>query len=323
MIRFIRRLIEDTLTSSSFRIGQNEIAKGAYDTLNASYLRGDNEVKMVTCLCDYLNDKKCGQAKIYAKKIHGSTSQVEFYNGSRQVQKELADMVIISIVTRNRKIIFEKIAFIQNKKEDSAGKWNIDQDQLYLLHNLPTFDGVKGIFGKQKNVALPNALGRLGNYGLFLADGEMIFANANIVNALQEKTIISHERIRRETAGSQNNRLYPYAFSPIVMDDLYYYFRKNHFLSQLFLDAPVLGNCNIALNLYQLIRNWTQFNIGEITISGEQVISSGLANLVNNLLTKAELKNLLEYDFVKGNDRNDWGYEFDGAVLVYHYDVED
>lgn len=324
MHKFIQKLIEDTLMNSDFRIEQNEIAKGAYDTLNASYSRGDNEVQMVTSLCNYLNDKRCGQAKVYAKKIHGSASQVEFFNGSRKVHKELADMVIISIATSNKKVIFEKIAFIQNKKEDTSGKWKIDQDQLYLLHNMPTFDGVKGIFGKQRNIALPNALGRLGNYGLFLADGDMVFANASIVNALQDKTIISYETIRRETTENKNNRLLPYPFSPMLMDELYYHLRKTNFLLPLFLDPPILlNNCDVALNLYQLIRNWTQFNIGEIVICGEQAISSDLVNLINNLLAKAQLHNLLNYDFDKRNNLNEWGYEFDGALLVYHYDIED
>jgi len=89
-------------------------------------------------------------------------------------------MVIISVATKDREIVYEKTAFIQNKKEDSENVWKIDQDQLYLLHNFPTFKGEKGIFRKNFNddVVFQHYSETLGNYGLFQSPGEMILTNA-------------------------------------------------------------------------------------------------------------------------------------------------
>ena len=137
---FIDRLLKEVIYDPGFRLEQNEIAKNAYGTLVDAYKRRDCEVAMVTKLCDELNGKNCGMAKIYAKKVHGNASKVSFCNGSRETTKELADMAVITIATHDRDVVFEKIAFIQNKKESSRGKWKIDQDQLYLLTNFPTFE---------------------------------------------------------------------------------------------------------------------------------------------------------------------------------------
>jgi hypothetical protein len=180
MYRFFETLMMEIFYKPEFRLNQNDIALSVCNLLSKSYKSRDNETKMVEKLCNYLHDKNCGKAKIYAVKIHGSTSKVEFYDATNKlVKKELGDMVVISLVTFKSKIVFEKLAFIQNKKEDKAGseKWKIDQNQLFLLNNFPTFNGVSGIFGKQKNVALLNAFGQLGNYGLFHSDGDMVFAN--------------------------------------------------------------------------------------------------------------------------------------------------
>jgi hypothetical protein len=71
-------------------------------------------------------------------------------------------MLIVSLATENKTIVYERVAFIQNKKRrGSTGKWTIDQDQLFLLHNFPSFDGVSGIYSGQKEVALLNAGGQL------------------------------------------------------------------------------------------------------------------------------------------------------------------
>jgi len=324
MHHFIDSLLREVFYNSGFRLKQNAIAQSAYDTLTASYNRGDNEVAMVTRLCDDLHGKDCGKAKIYAKKVHGNSSSsgsmVTFYNGSRKTMRELADMVIISMATHKAKVIFEKIAFVQNKKETAKEKWKIDQDQLYLLHNLPTFDGVSGIFGKQKDIALPNAFGRLGNYGLFIANGDMVFANAAIINALQNKETVSLDSIRKETTKNKRNSLGHFPFDPMLMEE-FYHCNKHSYWMPLFAELPILGNCEIALNLYQFIRNWTQFNIGETTICRGRVISGELVSLADTFIKGSGIRKDFDYYRAETNDRNEWNIEFDGAVFVLHYDV--
>ena len=155
MFRIFEILIHEFFNNPKFRLDQNDIALDAYNTLSKSYKNKDNEVKTVEKLCSNLNGKECGKAKLYAEKIHGNASKVEFYNASNSlVKKELGDMVIISLATCKSKITFEKIAFIQNKKETKEGseKWKIDQDQLFLLNVFPTFNGVSGIFGNEKKL---------------------------------------------------------------------------------------------------------------------------------------------------------------------------
>jgi len=58
---------------------------------------------------------------------------------------ELADLVIISLITQNRKILLKKTALIQCKKETAKESCAIQQNQLNLLHNFPSFIGVRGL----------------------------------------------------------------------------------------------------------------------------------------------------------------------------------
>jgi len=136
MQRFIEQFLNE-LQSSYFRQWQNTLATDSQTALEVSNASGDDEVKMVTKLCETLNDKGRGQMRLYANKIHGRRSMVKFANGENAiVTREMADMVVISLATISNRIVFEKFAFIQNKKEQSAGKWDIEQSQLYLLHRV-------------------------------------------------------------------------------------------------------------------------------------------------------------------------------------------
>lgn len=319
---FVECLLQEIIHNPSFRNEQNTIAKSAGDVLTVACKSRDNEVAMVTKLCDNLHGKSCGKVKIYAKKIHGKKSMVTFYHGSKKPTKELADMAIISIATSGKTIVFEKIAFIQNKKEYSRDKkWKIDQEQLYLLHNFPTFDSVSGIFDRQQCVALPNTLGRLGNYGLFTADGDIIFVNARIINAVQDKKTVSFDRLRNETAKSMSNNVGHFIFDPRLMGELCCFCRHNHYWIPQFEGLPILGNCDIALNLYQFIRNWTQFNIGETVVCHGRVICEALARLTNFFISVLGIHNDIDYTRVESNDNNEGESESDGAVFVLHYKI--
>jgi hypothetical protein len=145
------RILADYFYRTDFRAFQNAFSRDIYETLGSSYASNQNEVSMVTELCNSINGKSFEKLSFYSKKIHGSRSYVEFSNRDKPVTTELADMVVIAVATKNREIIYEKTAFIQNKKSDENGNCSIDENQLFLLHNFPSFKGKKGIFSKGFN----------------------------------------------------------------------------------------------------------------------------------------------------------------------------
>jgi len=83
-----------------FREFQNSITEESYENLGLSYSNGYNEVKTVTEFCNLLNGKRFEKLRIYAKKIHGSKSYVQFKNKDKPVSTELADMVIIGCISK-------------------------------------------------------------------------------------------------------------------------------------------------------------------------------------------------------------------------------
>ena len=328
MYKFIEHLL-DEVQKSSFRQWQNKLATDAQSTLEVSNASGDDEVKMVTKLCETLNGNTRGEMRLYANKIHGRRSMVKFANGDNAiVTREMADMVVISLVTRNNRIVFEKLAFIQNKKEHGAGKWNIEQSQLYLLHNLPTFDGVSGVFKHTAEIALPNIHGRLGNYGLFNAPSNMVFANARMITALQKGTIISLDDIRKATAAPENTTPFWGFDRNTVHEDLYYIFKHGYGAFFAGNNAPpIFGDCSIALNMHQFMRNWTQYNIGEVVVSHERTKCKQLTDLTRAYIKAAGFKELFSFEFDDSeNNNNENGYEWavkeaDTAVMIMHFET--
>lgn len=222
-------------------------------------------------MCEVINGKTFDKLKFYAKKIHGATSYVDFQRQNAPVRKEVGDMVIISVATKNREIIYEKTAFIQNKKEHTKNKWKIDQDQLFLLHNFPTFKGHQGIFKKSfsGNVTFLNHSQTLGNYGLFQQPGEMVLLNALTIYKLQQEDKISLVDITKfASTHFQNNSSFNLTF-PLIdhsfWNEIFYrYFRHFPKYGLPFLNLPFLNNSTGSFNIHEFIRNWTLFNIGEL-----------------------------------------------------------
>lgn len=279
-------LLAKYYSQKEFRIFQNNFALNFYESLGNSYSNGDGEVKIVTDLCNVINGKTFERLNFYSKKIHGSRSFVEFFNKDKPTTKELADMVIISIATLNREIVYEKTAFIQNKKEDSENVWKIDQDQLYLLHNFPTFKGNKGIFKRNFNedIAFINYSKTLGNYGFFKSSGEMLLVNALNVFKLQQDSKISIDKIKE----------YP----------THEYIR------------PFLNHGGVCLNAYEFIRNWTQFNIGEIVRSEDTILDDDLSKFNRILLNKVGLS-----DYINLN-QEDQEFNFNLSIIVNHINLD-
>lgn len=296
-----------------FLLRQNEIATEAKTSLQVSRDKGENEVKTVTRLCNTLNGKNINRINLHTKKIHGRASCVMFLNEANSVAKrELSDMVVLSLITEKGCVLYARIAFIQNKMEDKSKEWNIEQDQLYLLTNFPTFDGVSGIFGKKTDIALPNPCGQLGNYGLFCAPCEMIFANAGVITALQKGTRVTLDEIKKLTAA---NKCASSRYEHVIS-----YIDEFHYVETA---LPILGTCSVALNMHQFIRNWTQFNIGEEIVIGGNPQSPVLIDLARKYMKAAGFADLADLRFEYNNERvqNDDMIEDDAAVMVAHLEI--
>jgi len=313
------RTFSDYYNWQDFRKFQNTLAQEVYDTLGTSCSNSDGEIKMVTKMCSAIDSKKFEKMQFYARKIHESRSFVEFHNQDKPITKELADMVIMSIATKNRKIIYEKTAFIQNKKEDSENIWKIDQDQLYLLHNFPTFKGDKGIFRKtfRHEVIFQNHSNSLGNYGLFQSPGEIVLVNALTVYKLQQSGKISFSDIRKYTHNNILNNAFP-LFDHHYVDEMFYnYFKYFGKYGLPYLNLPFLNNCIISYNVYEFIRNWSLFNIGEVVSVYGNNVNVDLKKFNQVLLREVGL-----YDFISDNIEAE-EFENNLTIMVAHLNLDD
>ncbi|MDX2045382.1 MAG: hypothetical protein SFU87_01265 [Chitinophagaceae bacterium] len=316
------RTLSDYYSRPDFRKFQNTVGREVYEVFGTSYSNADGEVRMVTDLCKSIDGKSFDRLKLYSKKIHGSRSFVEFHNQDKPTTKELADMVVIAVATSQRKIIFEKTAFIQNKKESTEANWKIDQDQLYLLHNFPTFKGAKGIFKKSfgSEVIFLNQSQTLGNYGFFQSPGEMTLASALTVYKLQSGDTISLDEIRKfkeSVATHSSGFQFPFLDHPMWEDMFYRYFKyfPKHGLP--FMNLPFLSNSEISLNVYEFIRNWTYFNIGEVCSAFDYIVDKDLSTFTRLLLRTVGLSNFIDLN-VEGGD-----LDSNLTILVAHLNLDE
>lgn len=312
----------DLYNCKEFRKFQNDLSRQVYESLANSYSNSDNEVKTVTDMCNTLNGKQFQNLKFYSHKIHGTRSYVNFFNQDKPVTTELADMAIICVATKGREVVLEKISFVQNKKSDANNNWNIDQNQLFLLRNFPTITGKKGFFKNhyKEEIVFLNKSNNLGTYGLFQSPGEMILVNAKSVYGLQDGSTITYDELKKhiDTTCSENS-----TFQSICRLDYYLweeiaYRVYKHFPKCVFplSDFPFLNNNSSSLNIYDFIRNWTYFNIGEMCRVEDEVIDKDLSVITNVLLEKAGLGEFININ----NEQN--VFENNIVVLIAHMDLD-
>jgi len=206
----IREFYEYYYTPVEFRSWQNDLVGDIYSKIAIHAEPGKlREVPKVFSLCEAMSDRQYRNLKIESRMIHGyqhgykgsEPSGVEFLLRSEDARCELADMVLISLVTIDKKVVLLKTAFVQNKDSKAhPDVWRIDPKQLFLLKNFPTFKGKYGIF-KDKSLAFLNHTGTLGNYGLFLSNGDMTLLTArNVFRNQQSNAHITFDDIRNESA---------------------------------------------------------------------------------------------------------------------------
>jgi hypothetical protein len=322
MEKLIHEFYEDYYSSIDFKKWQDNLSNEIYSSLKSNVTSG--EVEMVTDLCDVMSSQKYKGLHIESKKIHGKTSEVEFNYANEKVVKELADMVIVSIVTSRGKIKLLKTAFIQNKKGTSNKKsscsWKIDQEQLFLLKNFPKFTGVSGIF-KDEEIIFLNHSSTLGNYGLFTPTGDMAFLTSRNTFCNQSGGTITFDKIKNASllCNSLGNNDGSFSF---FYKDFYHYIDfayKNRFMFVNKLhNLPFFNNYNYALDVYEIVKELTYFNIGEPSFASGQVINDTLYCYTKKLLYSAFGYNVDGDDNFKYNqDNNDISYE-NGTNVIFN-----
>jgi len=267
-IKAIRKFYEEYYSSIDFKKWQDEFSRKILFSLNSNVISG--EVKTVTDLCAVMSNQRYKDLIIEGRKIHGKTSIVKFDRDNKKpIKKELADMVIVSVVTLNKKIMLLKTAFIQNKKatkRKTSCSWKIDQEQLFLLKNFPTFTGVSGIF-KGKTKAFPNHSGSLGNYGLFTPTGDMVFLTARNVFCHQNSSgTITYDNIKKNSSlqASFENKVDKFCSHCDDCCQCVYFNYKTHFaLLNGWHNLPFFNIYSYALDVHEIVKELTYFNIGE------------------------------------------------------------
>ena len=323
-IRELSRLFRDI----EFKLFQNQFSRDVYESLSQSYKNKENEVSTVTRLVESINNKKYNSMKFHSYKIHGSRSYVEFDFQDRPTTKELADMIVISIISDGRKRLMQKVSFIQNKMNEN-GLWNIDKEQLYLLKNFPTFTGNKGLlksyFGKS-NICFHNHSKNLGSFMLFSDPGELKYISAPFLSEIVINGTIKLENINMSESiiSNQNNgMLQPFIFDLRFYEEYMHYFLKRSgpygFLPNLGMNnsLPFLTNSVFSRDVYDFVRNWTLFNLGETSFSYGEMIDENLDRFVVSILKKIGLNE--EIDLPEGSFEN--GFNSDLAVFVVNFDV--
>ncbi|MCL2135368.1 MAG: hypothetical protein FWH37_07455 [Candidatus Bathyarchaeota archaeon] len=335
MIRkVVQKFYDDYYNSTDFRVWQNRFVNDIYSCL----MSVGKEIPTVTALCDVMSEKRYRGLHIESKKIHSrSTSGVNFECRGKSVTKELADMVIVSLVTLDRQIVFMKTAFIQNKRatrqnalhtSQPSDSWVIDQEQLFLLKNFPTFTGASGLFNDIQFSFL-NHSRSLGNYGLFSSNGDMTFLTAQnvfhnqnsngrvVFDSIKRSNIIfSKSHINHEYFDKDYSR---YCNCPggLGCDDwmrLYFY------------NPPFFRNYSYALDVSEVVKELTYFNIGDLSIIVGHVTDAELYSYTGKLLLAAfghKINEVYFRDYFNVEDKVLEMDDIDVNVVLSHVELGD
>lgn len=327
----LRRLF-DLGQDLGFSAFQNDLAVSLYDQLGQGYNSAEGEVALVTRMAKAANGKSYGPITIHADKIHGKRSYVEFNHRDKPVTKELGDLALIGIITNGTERLFSRITIVQNKKATKAS-WSVDEEQLFLLKNFPSFSGNKGLFPHPGKIQFRNQSNCLGSYGLLHEPGEMIFLSASHVAELQrgKKSLamadISVLSDRNGHNGNGHHLGFPFAFfdHPFAFEEFFHFFEKYF---HRFPFGPFMGlgysfgfldNVLFSRDLSELIRHWLQISVGEPTFAFGQVLNQHVDDLLYRLLQRIGVGGIFE---PTGRQQDNFGQvDNDFSVMAAHLDI--
>lgn len=329
----VREFHDEYYTSSEFRAWQNSFACDIYKRL-AAFTASDKlqEVAKVTALCEAMSNRNFRGLNIESRMIHKyNTSGVSFDYMGKSSKKELGDMAIVSMVTIDRQIVLLKTAFIQNK-DTKTHDWKIDHEQLFLLKNFPTFTGERGML-LSKTFTFLNHSGTLGNFGLFLPNGDMTFLTAQDVFCNQQNNAHIHfDSIRNGACGCYSHRTLsgiqkrnPYKGYCNYSDCIECRYCRSCSDCMMNSHAPFFGKYSYALDVHEVVRELTYFNIGELswTLSGND-INEDLYHCTNIILAAAFGYSISEGYFNRDSRQgfNHSGDAINMSVILNHLELK-
>ncbi|OGL39199.1 MAG: hypothetical protein A2043_11920 [Candidatus Schekmanbacteria bacterium GWA2_38_9] len=318
----------EIVQDNGFLAFQNDVIRSAYEGLGQGYSTNDNEVALVTRLVASINGKSYKRLRLLANKIHGSRSYVEFDYRDKPTTKELGDMVIITSVTSGSQRLFQRFCIIQNKKA-SGDKWGIDREQLYLLKNFPPLSGNRGIMRGSHDIAFRNTSQCLGAFGLLFEPGEMIFASADLITEMSRgKNTLSRDSIAMPSRAETNTSSQSGIFSAFPW--MHYHPKEMHFILRelaeyagcfpwSFGGQQFIGNTIYANDICDLIRAWTQLNIGEVTCLDGTIVNHEVDDFTNHLIRNAGLGEGIDLPIHDDNIERRFGGQV--TVFMMHLDV--
>lgn len=326
------------LVDDGFLGFQNMLSKTIYDQLGVGYRASEDEVALVTRLVNCTKGKSYKKIRIFAEKIHGTRSYVDFDYLDKPVTKELGDMVVISVITNRAERLFQNVCIIQNKKgkdtETRKGpdvRWDIDLEQLFLLKNFPPLTADKGILKSCGEVAFRNTTGALGAYGLLSSPGEMAFLLAPVVaDLLHGRKSLANTDISLVPwhIGEQKSSFGGWLPDHGMLCEDYFHMLSKEFrhLGFPFLlpfanGFPFLGHCLFCRDIFEFARNWTQFNIGEPSCAFGRITNRPLDDFSGFVLRSAGLGENMN---IGGGERfGDMHFPGDMAVFLLRMDVNE
>ena len=327
MKKLIRRY-QELISDPGFLRFQHRKITAVYNQLAEGYLKEEGEVDLVTRMADTLTGKSYRGLRIHCEKIHGSKSRISFNFRGKSINKELGDLILISLVSNKKRRIIQKLCIVQNKVLRD-GKSHIDLEQLFLLKNFPLFSGSQGLFRGNCDVMFCNTQRCLGAYGFFEDPGEFIHVNAGVLS----NTLSGSQSFEKNKIGTSSRdpdltevSIHQYASGfpwidvddPILAEVIHYWYRRGYPLPFILSVAPLHSSRQTLHDLHDFIKAWTSLQVGEIVYAFDRALDIDADRFANAVLRAIGFSEYIDFDDENIQDE----LNIDGfMVMVAHLDL--
>jgi hypothetical protein len=143
----------------------------------------------------------------------------------------------------------------------------------------------------------------------------MLLINADNIYSNIDKDKVKFDDLRKiqNDNNSSNNFGFPFLDKHFFHHMEMFEFFENGFP---FFNSPFLGNSPVSQNVYEFIRNWSLFNIGEEASSFGRALDNDLSDVTKLFLRQANLG-----DFINLNLDNIGSIEANLIVAVAHLEL--
>jgi hypothetical protein len=222
-------MLEKESHTKEFSVEEKELSSAIQIALSKAYLSDLNEIDLVKETIYTMNSRSKGRFRLESVFIHGKKSQIQFDWYGKIAKKEMGDLIFVSTLTYKSKPYFQKMTIVQAKKDDEKKRcsWGIDPEQLFFLTYWPPFEGVTGIFPKNR-ITISDNSGCLGSYVLYREPGDFSFIAARrLGRSIGLKRRISldevHDLLRTPEINDnkESHQYMPFPFQFIDPHDMY------------------------------------------------------------------------------------------------------